>query len=325
VVRYPSFELIPNFPVPKLWSRRYRELHREVAQADFDIVITRTRFFLSSLLGYFLARKRTVPWVHIEHGSEYVRLDNPLLTLVARIYDLTLGAFVLRHSHVTVSISRAVQRFVARFDPRPSPVIYRGMDFPAIDAISAVGELRARTDRSILLATAARLYKWKGIDVTLDAIRLLPEHVRRRVTFVLMGDGSDKAHFEARAKGLPVMFTGSLPRPQVIACLKQCDIYIHSSFPGGGLSTSLLEAMACGLPPVATPYEGADEIVQDGVSGILVDQATPEALTRAIERLLDDADLRRRYGEQACREVRQRFDWDETARRYLELFNKLRP
>src|SRR4029450_13793800 len=101
------------------------------------------------------------------------------------------------------------------------------------------------------------------------------------------------AYFEARAKGLPVIFTGSLPRPEVIACLKQCDIYIHSSLPGGGLSTSLLEAMACGLPPIATPYEGADEIVQDGVSGILVTEATPEALNRAIQRRLDDRDSRR--------------------------------
>src|SRR5512132_2474761 len=44
VVRYPAFELITNFPVPKLWSRRYRELYCELAHAEFDIVIPRTRF-----------------------------------------------------------------------------------------------------------------------------------------------------------------------------------------------------------------------------------------------------------------------------------------
>src|SRR5207249_2828417 len=90
-----------------------------------------------------------------------------------------------------------------------------------------------------------------------------------------------------------------------------------------GLPLSVLEAMAHGLPVVATPVGGIPEIVTDSESGILVAVNEPEMLSRALSRLVQDAGLRRSMGEAGARDARERFSFDGMARQYEALYNRL--
>lgn len=323
VIRYPAFEIIRNYPLPKVWEHDFRVAWRELTQETYDLVISRTRFFFSSLLALIFAKRKKTRWVHIEHGSEYVRLSSSWKTLSARLYDETLGRLVLRSSDRNVAISEAVREFVARFDRRPVPVIYRGLDFAALDTVRPDDGIRRRFPDQVICVTAARLYAWKNIAASVKAIKYLPETLRKRTVFLVLGDGEDRERLETLAAGLPVHFLGDLPREQVLAILKASDIYLHTSLPGGGLSTSLLEAMYAGCAIIATPHEGAREVVADGETGLLLTGATVGDLASAVERLAADVPERKRLGTAARERIAERFDWPHSIEAYLRLFHTL--
>lgn len=322
IIRYPAFEIIKNFPVPKLWHYRFWQSFFALFHSHFDIVISRTRFFLSSLLACLYAKLSKTYWIHIEHGSDFIKLSSSFKTKIAKLYDRTIGKIILRHSNMNISISRTVQSFVARFDDRPSPVIYRGIDFESIDAIPPDDAMRRKYPGKIIISTAARLYKWKGIEFSIGAIRNLPEAIQSKIVFLIMGDGEDFKRLNSLTDGLPIEMLGNLPREKVIAILKRSDIYIHSSLPGGGLSTSLLEAMYTGCAVIATPNEGASEIVNDN-NGILIERSSETLIRKNIILLVENDENRHAYSENAKKDVSEKFLWGKSIDQYLEIFKNI--
>jgi glycosyltransferase involved in cell wall biosynthesis len=325
IIRYPAFEVISNYPLPIFWhSLFWRQLFSLKKIAEPDIVITRTRFFFLSLIGLLFSKVYRLPHIHIEHGSDFVRLSNKLSSLLSYLYDQTLGRCVFRFSTVNISISHAVQKFVSRFDSRPSPVIYRGLDFTELDETAPfLPETLKLYSGKLILTTAARLYKWKGIERTLEALRNLPVETRDQIVFVVVGDGEDKTRLEKLAQGLPVVFLGRLSRKQTIGFLKNTNIYIHSSYPGGGLSTSLLEAMYCRCAVIATPHEGADEIITHKENGLLISDSNPEETAEALKRLIQNPSLREHLTLTGELLIKREFNWEKSAALYNKVLKGL--
>ncbi len=325
VIRYPAFEIIPNYPLPEFWNLAFWRSFRMLYSEKIDVTLSRTRFFFASLMALWYSRTARTHLIHIEHGSDFVKLSSRFTSTLARLYDLTFGYLVLRSSDHTVSISQTVSRFVKRFDARPSSIIYRGIDFPTIDGIAPSESLRKRYQGKLILTTAARLYQWKGIECTIEAIRLLPEPLRAQIIFLIIGDGEDFDHLAELSRGLPIILLGNRPRTEVLSLLKATDIYIHSSFPGGGLSTSLLEAMYCQNAVIATPHEGADEVIIPGQTGLRTLSGSPESFSRAIQKLIGDETLRRSLGTQASIHIKENFSWEKSIQQYIELLKTYEP
>lgn len=328
IIRFPAYEIIPNYPLPKyvpfFLTPHFFLMFIGLWKENPDVVISRTRFFNTSLLALAYAKMRKIPLVHIEHGSDFVRLSSGSKTFVAKAYDHTFGRLIFRYSDINVSISVAVRKFVRKFDRRESPVIYRGLDFDAMDAVSENMAIREKYAGKVIIATAARLYKWKGIENTIEAIRSLPENLKQRIVFLIIGDGEDYDRLKKLSRDLPMEMLGNLPRENVLGILKASDIYIHSSLPGGGLSTSLLEAMYCECAVIVTPNEGADEIVEHDKNGILIGASSAKEIGTAIEKLVQDEMKRKTLSATAKRNVCERFSWDISIGKYLELFQMIR-
>lgn len=120
-----------------------------------------------------------------------------------------------------------------------------------------------------------------------------------------------------------IYFTGKVDFEKAIAIVKASDIYIHSSYKGGGLSSSLLQAMCCGKAIVASPYEGADEVVIDGYNGILLKDNSPEEIKRGIIKLIENNNLRKIYGENAKNFIKENFNWKKSVKEYKKIFERL--
>lgn len=322
ILRFPAFDLIPNFPLPKFWSPLFWKSFFSLFRQDFTHVISRTRFFISSFLAFLLAKLKGIPLIHIEHGSDFVKLSSPWKNVIAKTYDHTFGQLILRFSSVTISISQAVHKFVAIFDSRLSPIIYRGIDFAFLDTLKPDTTLRSVYPGKVLIVTAARLYKWKGIEHSIAAIRSLPEPFRQKIVFLIVGDGEDFTHLKELAQGLPIVLLGNLKRKEVISTLKACDIYIHSSLPGGGLSTSLLEAMDAGCAVIATPNEGANEVVNKD-NGLLITTVSSQDIQEKIILLVKDPGLRAKLGKAARTTIRENFNWEKSKAQYLHILRSL--
>ena len=325
IIRFPAFELIRNYPVPKLWSPKFWHLWRELFHLNADIVISRTRFFLTSLMALVYAKARKKKWVHIEHGSDFVQLSSAFKTFFAKLYDHSFGRLIFRCSDKNVSISKAVRRFVGRFDKRTSPVIYRGLETRTIDAIAPDTDIRARYPGKVILTFVGRLYKWKGVADSIMAIRSLPEDMKSKIVFLIIGDGEDFSSLKALSQNERcIEMLGSLPTKRAIAILKSSDIYLHSAHPGGGLSTSLLEAMYCGCVVIATPHEGADEVVRNGENGILMENHSSDRIKVAATRLLTDGNYNDVSLKSLARQtISENFSWEKSIDRYIDIFKTL--
>ena len=136
----------------------------------------------------------------------------------------------------------------------------------------------AREATAPIVLTVARLDAQKGIDHLLDAAAMVPH-----ASFAIAGDGADRAALEQRAASLGlderVRFLGH--RHDVPALLAASDLFVLPSL-YEGLPLSVLEAMAAGVPVIATAVGGTDEVVRDGETGTLVPPADPSALAASI-------------------------------------------
>mgnify|MGYP000963330594 CR=1 FL=1 len=315
ILRYPAFEIVRNYPLPKLWLPEFWKSYLRIRKKKFDVIISHTRFFFSSLLALFFAKRHRISWMHIEHGSSHVVLSSAIVSFLSKLYDLTIGRLIFRLSDKNIAISNDVRRFIERFDSRPTPVIHRGIDFADIDtAKENFSDASSRSQRSheFQIVSVGRLTKLKGFREAILAVSQIPESQRKHLRYTIIGDGEEREALASLARKCPeIHMTGKLPRNLVLQELIHADIFLHSSLPGGGLATTLLEAMACGCAVVASPHEGALDAIENGKNGLLATIFPPTFFYKAITQLLTHPQDISRLSKAAERSVRSRFSWEQ--------------
>jgi glycosyltransferase involved in cell wall biosynthesis len=245
-------------------------------------------------------------------------LRAPLLAAMGRL-TARLADAVVAPSHVTAAELRrdygvaAVEVIPNGVPPAPrgragspAPLPHR-RELPPVILYS--GRLRSRKAVAVLLAAMPRVL------AAFPACRL-----------VIVGDGEQGARVAAavRARGLAahVELAGSLPRPAAMARLAEADVFCLPSI-YEGLPLAILEAMAAGVPVVATAVSGNPEAVEDGLTGVLVPPESGTALAEALIALLGDPERRRRMGEAARARVAERFSIDLVAAEHQSLLRRL--
>jgi glycosyltransferase involved in cell wall biosynthesis len=182
-----------------------------------------------------------------------------------------------------------------------------------------------------------RIEKQKGLDHLLRAFSLIKAGVRD-LQLSIVGEGQQREPLEKFAQSLGlegrVTFTG--PTQKVLTYYQNAQIFVLPSL-SEGLSSSLLEAMSCGLPVVVTTVGGNREMVEWGSEpteipvsqfkiadcGILVNPEDTKGLAGALSKLLDDSSLRDQLGERARKLIENRFSQERMINDYLTLFSQL--
>jgi glycosyltransferase involved in cell wall biosynthesis len=164
----------------------------------------------------------------------------------------------------------------------------------------------------------------KGFDVLLQAFRLVRQRMpEARLT--IAGDGPERAHLAAQAASLgiaeAVSFPGLVTGDAKTALFAEARVFVSSSR-REPFANANLEAMAAGRPIVATRVGGNVEMVQDEVSGLLVEPEDPGGMAMAILRLLEDRERAARMGWAARRRA-EAFSWEEMVNRYEALYRQL--
>lgn len=171
-----------------------------------------------------------------------------------------------------------------------------------------------------VLLFVGRLAGVKGVPILLDAVAALaPRFPKLRLA--LIGDGPDRAALQERAKPLgdQVIFLGYQSQDAVAEALSQTDVFVLPSF-AEGVPVVLMEAMAAGVPVIATQIAGIPELVSHWESGLLVPPGDVHALTEAIEQMLGSADQRRVMGAVGRATVEAEFNIHMEALRLSNLF-----
>jgi phosphatidylinositol alpha-1,6-mannosyltransferase len=294
-----------------------RELERVLRRRRPDVLLLTSD--LAHGIGGVVARAKSVPFVTVVHGSEITK-HFPPGTLKERLQALPLG-HSYRRAAAVVCVSGFVRGLMDRagFDPEGLSVIHNGIDGALLDAprvpkrIAALQEAWGIVDGPSML-TLARLVPRKGQWAVIEA---LPEVLRRvpDAHYVVAGVGDDVERLRAlaaqRGVGHAVVFTGEVAEEDKIHLLDACDVFVMPSLHDGkrveGLGISLLEAGARGKPLVGGRHGGIPEIIEDGISGYLVDPNDTARLACRLSDLLADGSARKKLGARARATVRQRF------------------
>jgi glycosyltransferase involved in cell wall biosynthesis len=229
--------------------------------------------------------------------------------------------------NTNVCVSQAVADFSiaeARLSPKKIVVIPNGVDVARF-ANARLAELSAFgiPQGSQVLLTVGRLDRQKGLHDLIDAAALVaPTH--HQVHFLLVGEGPERTGIEQliRDKGLVdrVHFAGwRADIPELLAAGYTLVLSSHWE----GLPNVVLEAMAAGLPVVATCVEGAAELVIEGRTGFLVPPRSPQQLALALEKLLADPALAKAMGKAGRERAASEFSWETTVARYDAIYRAL--
>jgi glycosyltransferase involved in cell wall biosynthesis len=215
---------------------------------------------------------------------------------------------------IVANSSAAAQALEAEgVPPAKIEIIRNGLDVQAFDAPP-----RRRAPRTVV--TVANLRAEKRHEVLLAAMRLVTvRHPDARL--LVVGDGPRRRALQALAVdwglGGRVEFLGH--RENVAAVLAAADVFALPSRSEAS-PNGLIEAMAAGLPAVATLAGGIPEIVSDGETGLLVAVDDAPAMARALLRLMDDASLAQQMGETARRRAEERYSFDRMTRAFEQLY-----
>jgi L-malate glycosyltransferase len=174
-----------------------------------------------------------------------------------------------------------------------------------------------------IVGNVAALVPHKGQRYLVDAAALVVREVPD-ARFVIAGEGELRQALELQIKELHLekhVFLAGF-RPDVLAVLKAFEVFVMSSVTEG-LGTSLLDAMACAKPIVATSVGGMPEAVEDRTNGFLVAPRDSEALARPIVALLKDETLRRRMGDAGLARVRDRFTADRMVKDTIRVYERV--
>ncbi len=261
-----------------------------------------------------LRRLRQLPYVISLRGGDvpgfrpydfrrYHQMIGPLLHLV------------WRNASAVVANSAGLRRLALAFEPEvPIPVVHNGVDTGRFVACEREWE-PAR------LLLVGRIVHQKGIDLLIEALAGLQA---LDWELVIVGDGPRRETYaaQAAAAGLEqrVRFAGWLSGEALEKAYARANLFVFPSR-HEGMPNAVLEAMSSGLPVIGSQIAGNEELIDPGVTGVLVPTEDVPALRDALAVLVADAVLRRTMGQAARRRVEMSFTWRAAAEQYLQILS----
>jgi glycosyltransferase involved in cell wall biosynthesis len=321
----PLFEVGARNLRDRAAFRRLAELVRRE-----QIQVVHAHLTYSAVWSALLSRSTGVPSfasLHVAPAATREFRKTLRFRLATDVRDRLMRFVLNRWSNGVIAVSQALRQTYLEgggLRPEKVQVVHNGIELGRFQRDRA--ETRARLERELdippgvpILVTVSVLRPAKGIEVLLETVRLVPNAL-----FLIVGGGPKEEEFRALAaqSGVSerVRFAGF--RTDVDALLAGCDVFVHPSL-ADAFPTVLLEAMAAGLPVVASRVGGIPEIVQPGVTGELVPPGDPHALAAALNALLADRSTMARMSAAAQERAQREFSAEAWLARLGELYEQV--
>lgn len=282
--------------------------------------------YLTSLFAGKLAKLYGKPFVLTQHNT-FIDYNN-IFNQVEKFNDLSVGKQNLRNADKIICISNATKDYVLRLGAKPSKiqVIYNGVDLARFLPIKGrKQEMRRKLgipQDAVVVLTVRRLVYKNGVDTLLDCANIAVKK-NPKIVFVTVGKGPDleNVRIEVASRRINGNFklTGFVSDADLPSYYNMADMFVLPSKSGEGLPLVALEAMACGLPVIATEVGGIGEIPVRKF-GKLVPPNQPERLAEAV---LEFADAGFSRQEELRTNVEERFSWDANVEQLMKIYEEL--
>jgi glycosyltransferase involved in cell wall biosynthesis len=314
-----------GIPYPVLSFKAYKNFVEVIRKCD--IVHAHGHAYMSSYIACKVAEKYKKPFILTQHNT-FIDYQS-WLNLVEQINDWTVGRVVLKGSDRVITVSRKTMEYVLKLgaDMSKTSVMHNGVDttfFHPMNREESRDKLGLPKNKTVILTIRRLVYK-NGLDTFIESASLLTRDYPH-LLFIVIGKGPNRKLIEKRVRELDiddnVRLTGFVPEKLLPLYYNAADYFVIPSSSGEGLPLVLLEAMACGLPVIATTVGGTPEIVKDMKNGVLVPPRNPKALAETISKFLSNKELGLAIGEEARNTVEDRFTWEENVRQLQNVYDE---
>lgn len=310
-------QFLPVYPfhvhIHKLFVERFfKKLNKE-----FDII------HIHSPLSPYLNYLKGIPTILTVHTSllEDIRhyqvhnlsaMGQKLTTYVAG-YPLMMK--LIKHSNVVTTVSSAVAKEIQEYYGRTPIVVGNAVDerkfYPSDDR---VGEY---------VLYVGRLDYRKGLIDLIKAAQILKDNIRT-IKILIVGTGPLYEYIRAiiRKNDLNnIELTGYVPWKRLLWLYRNAEIFVFPSH-YEGLPTVVLEAMACGLPVVASDISAHRDVIINGYNGLLSKKGSPDSIAENILTLIENEKLQRKLGKNARKTIEEKFTWDKIGKKFERIYRQ---
>jgi glycosyltransferase involved in cell wall biosynthesis len=283
--------------------------------------IINTHLSQAGVIGIIVGRLVRIPCIiETRHYSDYMyKYGNKIKQwLDKKTVNMT------NHVIVVSNAGKEILKKIEGIKEEKINVIYNGIDISKFSSNHRT-QIRKQLgiDNNIVLTFTATFHPSKGHKYLLESVGMLKKNYPN-VVLLLIGDGVLRSNLGALTKQLNiednVRFLGY--RTDIPDILSATDIYVHSSVEEG-FGIAIIEAMAVGLPVVATNVGGIPEIITNGENGILVPPENPHALAEAIIDLIEHTEQRKILAEKGRQHVTANFTDEIMVKKYMEVYNNV--
>lgn len=298
--------------------------------------------FLLSLVRYLIAHRSAYDIVHafqVGHTAAVAMLMSRILgkPSVLTLAGGGIGGDIFKHRRtlwgriflwaclqadriVMLNRQMAEELAAVRYPGNRACLIANGVDIHRFHPSEHNDRPKGSAQRTVVYV--GRLSAEKGVAFLVRAHALLQSRLDARL--LIVGDGPERNRLARLIRRLGIEHVTELtgPADDVLPYLRQADVFVLPSR-HEGMSNALLEAIACGVPVVATRVPGNKEIVEDRVTGLLVDYDDADAMAHALATMLTDSNFSQTCAKQALEQIRERYTFDHEVARYLDLYRSM--
>jgi len=294
-----------------------RAIRRLMRTEQIDIL--HSHGYKADIYGYLAARRLSIPIIATRHNQRGLGH-----TFAIRLYEF-VDILVLRHFNAVAAVSDLIAEELCRAGvaPKKVTVIGNGIDLSRFVGASPTLSKELNKGQRLFIGTAGRLIPQKGIEYFLMAAsEVLKEFPT--LLFGIVGEGLHRSALEGLMRDLDiersVVFTG--PRADMPNVYASFDIFVLPSLEEG-MPMTVLEALASGLPVIATKVGAVAKLVFPNQTGILVQPSEAGGLSAALISLIRDPELRARLGQNGRSLVQNEYSSSVMAQRYQRLYEGL--
>jgi glycosyltransferase involved in cell wall biosynthesis len=283
--------------------------------------------YLTSLIAAKLAKRYSKPFVLTQHNT-FIEYDS-IFDNIERLNDLAVGKETLKEADKIIAVSNATKNYVLSLGAKPEKVkvLRNGVDLVRFRPLAGKREEMRRklgiSQNSIVVLTVRRLVYKNGIDTLIESANIAVKK-NPKIVFLVVGKGPDLNNVQIKINQLGIennfKFTGFVKDEDLPFYYNAADFFALPSKSGEGLPLVALEAMACGLPVIATDVGGISEILMEDY-GKLVLPNQPELLAKAVLEF-SNIDLSSRKLEIRA-VMEEKYCWDKNVERLIEIYEEL--
>ena len=237
------------------------------------------------------------------------------------LFKKSVSSMVLKNADAVIALTKDMQSRVHSMSGKDCLIIPNGTDLERTQHLPG-DRLPLRSGNTILFV--GRLHPVKGVVYLIEAMKIIASR-NDKAKLLIVGDGSERKalHHLIQKKGLHkrVNLVGEVTNEEVLEYMATSDIFVLPSL-SEGFPTTILEAMASGLPIVTSRVTGLPEIIKDGENGFLAQPKNPQQIADKLQLLLDNKELRGKISE-ANTETVKRYSWENVTKNLEQVYSSI--